>query len=112
MRTQGRENARAAGRGEREKFAASRTVLGLDPTSHTDAVAADASVALWRQITVNVPELVALPPAVVILTFPVTAPVGTVAVTCVPEFTVKTVALTPPKVTLLAPVSPVPVIVT
>ena len=35
--------------------------------------------------TVNVPELVAVPPAVVILILPVTAPVGTVAVTCVAE---------------------------
>lgn len=47
----------------------------------------------------------------VILIFPVFAPVGTVAVTCAREFTVKA-ALTPPKVTEVAPVSPVPVIVT
>jgi hypothetical protein len=50
---------------------------------------------------VNVPELVAVPPAVVILIFPVNAPAGTVAVTCVPEITVKTVAFTPPIARLL-----------
>ena len=43
---------------------------------------------------------------------PVTAPVGTVAVTCVAELTVKAVAFTPPKVTVLAWLSPVPVITT
>jgi hypothetical protein len=64
------------------------------------------------QFTVNVPGPMALPPAVVIVTFPVLAPAGTVAVICVPEFTVKVVVFTPPKVTLLVPVSPVPVIVT
>ncbi len=48
---------------------------------------------------------------VVTAIFPVIAPVGTVAVICVSEFTVK-VAEVPLKVTLLAWVSPVPVIVT
>jgi len=62
--------------------------------------------------TVNVPELVAVPPAVVILILPVTAPVGTVAVTCVAELTVKAVAFTPPKVTLVVCVSPVPLMTT
>ena len=47
----------------------------------------------------KVPELVAVLPGVVIAIFPVTAPVGTVAVTCVSEFTVKAVAATPPKLT-------------
>jgi hypothetical protein len=61
---------------------------------------------------VKVPELVAVPPGVVIAIFPVTAPVGTVAVTCVSEFTVKVVAATPPKVTFVVWISPVPVTVT
>ena len=52
-------------------------------------------------MTVNVAELDAVPPAVVMAIFPVMAPVGTVAVTCVLEFTVKLVAFTPPKVTLV-----------
>ena len=43
----------------------------------------------------------AAPPFVVILTLPVTAPVGTTALTCVSEFTVK-VAFTPPIVTTVA----------
>ena len=63
-------------------------------------------------VTVKTAELVAVPPGVVTAMFPVTAPVGTVAVTCVSEFTVKVVAATPPKVTLLVPVRPVPVITT
>jgi hypothetical protein len=40
-------------------------------------------------LTVNVPELVATPPGVAIAIFPVAAPVGTVAVTCVAELTLK-----------------------
>jgi hypothetical protein len=51
-------------------------------------------------VTVKLAALVAVPPAVAIVIFPVTAPVGTVAVTCVSEFTVNAVALTPPKMTL------------
>ena len=47
------------------------------------------------------PELVALPPGVVIVIFPVCAPLGTVAVTFVSEFTLKAVAITPPNVTFL-----------
>ncbi len=54
----------------------------------------------------------AVPPGVVITIFPVFAPVGTVAVTCVSEFTVKLVAATPPKVTFVACVRLTPVIVT
>jgi hypothetical protein len=42
---------------------------------------------------------------------PVVAPVGTVAVTCVSEFTLN-VAETPLNVTLVAPVKPIPMIVT
>ena len=49
------------------------------------------------------------PPRVVIAIFPVTAPVGTFAVTWVSEFTVTVVAATPPKVTFVVWVSPVPV---
>ena len=63
-------------------------------------------------LTVNVPELVATPPGVVIAIFPVAAPVGTVAVTCVAELTLKVVAATPPNVTLVACVSPVPLMTT
>ena len=46
-------------------------------------------------VTVKTPALVALPPGVVIAMCPVAAPVGTVAVTCVSEFTVKVVAFAP-----------------
>ena len=45
-------------------------------------------------------------------TFPVIAPVSTVAVICVPELTVKVVAFTPPNDTCVAPIKPEPVIVT
>jgi hypothetical protein len=45
---------------------------------------------------VNVPMLLAVPPGVVTLTFPVFAPDGTVALIWVCEFTVKPVALTSP----------------
>ena len=55
--------------------------------------------------------LVALPPFVVTAIFPVVAPVGTVAVTCVSEITVN-VAEILLKVTLLVCIRPVPVIVT
>ena len=44
----------------------------------------------------NIPWLVAAPPAVVITMFPVFAPVGTIAVTCGFEFLVTVVAFTPP----------------
>jgi len=53
-----------------------------------------------------------VPPGAVTLIFPVFASNGTVAVICVHEFTVKLVALTPPKVTLVAPVKLSPVITT
>ena len=62
-------------------------------------------------VTVNVPELVVLPPGVVIPIFPVFAPLGTVAVTCVSEFTVNGAA-TPPKVTFVVWLRLTPVIVT
>ena len=57
-------------------------------------------------------ELVAVPPGVVIAIFPVFAPVGTFAVTCVSEFTVTVVALTPPNVTFVVCVRLTPVMVT
>ena len=53
-------------------------------------------------VTVKTVALVALPPAVVIPILPVTAPVGTVAVTCVLLFTLKLVAVAP-NVTLSSP---------
>jgi len=52
-------------------------------------------------VTVKIPELFAVPPAVVIPILPVLAPAGTVATTSVSEFTVNVVAFTPPKVTAL-----------
>src|SRR5208337_3144160 len=52
-------------------------------------------------VTVKTWVLVAVPPGVVIAIFPVFAPVGTYAVTCVSEFTVKLVAATPPNVTFV-----------
>jgi hypothetical protein len=62
--------------------------------------------------TVKTAELVPVPPGVVTPILPVWAPTGTVAVICVSEFTVKLVAFTPPKVTLVAPVKLIPVITT
>jgi len=56
--------------------------------------------------------LVTVTPLVVIPILPVLAPVGTVAVICVSEFTVNSEAATPPNVTLVVPVKAVPVIVT
>ena len=50
-------------------------------------------------VTLKADALVAVPPGVEIAMFPVIAPLGTVATTCVSEFTVKVVAATPPKVT-------------
>ncbi len=55
---------------------------------------------------------VALPPAVFTATFPLFAPLGTLAVICVPELTVKVVAFTPPKVTWVAPFNPDSAVVT
>ena len=53
-----------------------------------------------------------VPPVVVTLTSTVPVPAGDVAVICVAELTVKLVAAVAPKVTAVAPVNPVPVIVT
>src|ERR1019366_2414140 len=63
-------------------------------------------------VTLKVAELVAVPPGVVTAIFPVLAPLGTVAVILLSEFTVNVVAVTPPKVTFVAWVSPVPLRVT
>src|SRR5262245_16693258 len=62
-------------------------------------------------VTVKFVELEAVPPAVVTLITPVTAPVGTVAVIWVSETTVNE-ALMPPKVTFVPPLKLFPVIVT
>src|SRR5438067_1500104 len=62
-------------------------------------------------VTVKELLLVAVPSGVVTLTGPVVAPAGTVAEICVDELTVK-VALVPLKVTEVAPVKLVPLIVT
>jgi hypothetical protein len=63
-------------------------------------------------VPVNTSGLAVVPPGVVITIFPVFAPVGTSAVTCVSEFTVNVVAFTPPKVTLEACARVTPVMVT
>src|SRR5579871_1788797 len=63
-------------------------------------------------VTVKLVLLEAVPPGVVTVIFPVTAPVGTVAVIWVSEFTVKLVAATPPNVTFVACVRLTPVMVT
>lgn len=62
--------------------------------------------------TVKLAELVAVPPGVVTEIVPVTAPVGTVTVIWVGESTVKLPPPTPLKVTAVAPVRLVSVIVT
>ena len=56
--------------------------------------------------------LVAVPPGVVMVILPVTAPAGTAAVTCVLEFTVKAVAAMPPNFTALVCDRLMPVITT
>jgi hypothetical protein len=62
-------------------------------------------------VTVNVAELVSVPPGVVTLIFPVVAPEGTFAVILLAELTVN-VALVPLNFTKVAPVKFVPLIVT
>jgi hypothetical protein len=63
------------------------------------------------EVTVKSDELVAVPCGVVTAIRPVVAPRGTVAVTCVSESRVN-VALTPAKVTDVAPVKPLPAMTT
>ena len=65
-----------------------------------------------HSVTVKLDVLVTVPPAVVIAIGPVFASSGTVAVTLVLESTVKLVAATPSKVTLVVPVRLTPVMVT
>ena len=62
-------------------------------------------------VTVKVPELVADPPAVVTVIFPVVAPLGTVAVILLSEMNLNVAAFTP-KVTFVVCVRPVPLMVT
>jgi hypothetical protein len=64
-------------------------------------------------VTVKFVALVAVPPGVVTVIFPVTAPLGTVVVIFVPDaFTENDVAATPPNFTAVALLRPVPLIVT
>jgi len=63
-------------------------------------------------VTVKLVALLAVPPGVVSEITPVVAPAGTVAVTCVAEFTAKVTALVPLNLTDVAPVRFVPVITT
>jgi hypothetical protein len=62
-------------------------------------------------VRVKLVALVAVPPGVVMAILPVSAPLGTIAVTRVSEFTVK-VAFTPWKVTFVVCLRLTPVIVT
>ena len=62
-------------------------------------------------VTVNVPALVAVPPGVVTLHFPLDAPAGTLVVIFVAELTVND-ALVVPSLTAVAPLKFVPLIVT
>jgi len=65
-----------------------------------------------NELTVKLVLLLALPPAVVTVIFPVFAPVGTTAVTCVSELTVKSAAFTPSNFTIVVCVNPVASITT
>ncbi len=71
----------------------------------------DVIVGIGDAVTSKLVALVAVPPGVVTAMGPSVAPLGTVAVICVFEFTVK-VAAVPLNFTALAPVKPVPVITT
>src|SRR6185503_19573576 len=62
-------------------------------------------------VTVNDPELCPVPPAVVTLIRPVVAPAGTVALICAEDTTVK-LAEVPLNLTDVAPLKPLPLIVT
>ena len=79
-------NLRRIGVGESLTGGGERRVVGMD-NDHC--------------VTVKFVVLAVVPPGVVMEIFPVCAPVGTVAVTPVSEFTVNAVAFTPPKVTVL-----------
>jgi len=86
-------------------------IATADPTGpevgEIDVIAGAAAVA----VTVNDPELVAVPAAVVTAIGPDVAPAGTVAVSCESELTVN-VAAVPLNFTDEAPVNPVPLTVT
>jgi hypothetical protein len=84
------------------------TVVPTGPKVGVNEVIVGAAAAI---VTLKFCVLQSLPPGVVTQIFPVTAPVGTVALIFVAESTVK-FAETPWKVTLVAPVKSVPVIVT
>ena len=77
----------------------------------TDPLVGEKPVIVGGLTTVNALELVAVPPAVVALIGPVVAPAGTVARIAVAEVSVK-LALTELKVTEVAPVKFVPLMVT
>jgi hypothetical protein len=87
------------------------TKLEDDPTQIVAGVAVTGVGAAGEAVTVKMPALVAVPPAVVTAMFPVAALLG-IAVICVALFTTKDNALVPPKVTADAPVKLVPVITT
>src|SRR5438270_13534363 len=61
------------------------------------------------EFTRKLVALVPVPAAFVTVIFPLVAPVGTVALICVSEFTVNVVAAVPSKLTPVDPVNPVPV---
>jgi hypothetical protein len=84
------------------------TVVPTGPKVGVNEVIVGAPAAV---VTLKPWELQSLPPGVVTQIFPVVAPLGTVAVIFVEDFTVN-VAETPWNVTLVAPVKFVPVIVT
>src|SRR5439155_364172 len=69
-------------------------------------------VSVGAGITVKAVALVAVPPGVVTLIWPLVAPLGTVAAIEVEEVTVKLTALVPLNVTAVVPVKAVPLIVT
>jgi hypothetical protein len=61
-------------------------------------------------VTVKVPALDAVPPGAVTAILPVGPPAGTAAFTNLSVLTINLVAATPPNVTFVAPVKPVPFI--
>ncbi|MEI6449727.1 MAG: hypothetical protein WCP98_07220 [Actinomycetes bacterium] len=63
-------------------------------------------------VTAKLVALAAVPPGVATASLPVVAPVGTLAVICVLPTTLKVVADVPLKVTLVAPMKPLPLMVT
>src|SRR2546430_2777460 len=83
----------------------------LEPAGEPLTVAVTVSEDPPPAVTVNDVVLVPVPPGVVTATGPVVAPVGTVAVIWVPEVTVN-VAAVPLNFTAVAPVNPLPVMLT